>query len=78
MIQSVHAERTVRHVLTECSQSRELRRTIWADEVRKAGYNWIEFCTILTIPAYPKKAAGFVQKTGLLGQSQGLHWANTT
>lgn len=71
-------EKTVRHVLTECSQFREMRRTIWADEVRKARYNYIDLRTILTTPAYLKKAAEFMQKTGLLGQYRGLKWGNTT
>lgn len=50
-------EETVRHVLTECSQFGGLRRMAWADEVRKARYNWIDLHTILTTPAYLKKAA---------------------
>ena len=61
-------EETVRHVLTECSQFSELRRIIWADEVKKTRCNWIDLRSILTTPAYLKKAAEFVQKTGLLGQ----------
>ena len=70
-------EETVRHILTECTFE-EMRRTLWADEVRKARYNWIDLRTILTIPAYLKKAAGFMQKTRLLGQFRGLKWDNTT
>ena len=71
-------EETVRHILTECSQFSEMRRTLWAEEVRKAGCDWIDLYTILTTPAYLKKAAGFMQKTGLLGQFRGLEWDNTT
>ena len=67
-------EETVRHVLTECSQFAEMRRTFWADEVKNARYNWIDLCTILSTPVYLKKAAGFMQKTGLIGQSRGLDW----
>ena len=64
-------EETVRHVLTECSQFRELRRTMWADEVRKARYNWIDLRTILTTPAYLKKAAGLAYLQALFG----AYWA---
>lgn len=71
-------EETVRHILTECSQFGEVRRTLWADEARNARYNWIDLRTILTTPACLKKAAGFTQKTGLLGQFQGLKWGSTT
>lgn len=35
-------EETVRHVLAECSLFGELRRTTWADEVRRARYNLIQ------------------------------------
>lgn len=71
-------EETVRHVLTECSQFSELRKIMWADEVRKARFNWIDLRSILTTPAFLKKAAEFMQKTGLLGQYRGLNWVNTT
>ena len=63
---------TVRHVLTECTRFKEMRRTIWAHEVREARLNWIDLCTILTTPAYVKKAALLMQKTDLLGQFRGL------
>ncbi len=55
-----------------------MRRTLLADEGRKAGYNWIDFCTILTTLAYLQKAAGFMQKTRLLKKFQGLKWGGTT
>ena len=71
-------EETVRHVLTECSQFSELRKITWADEVKKARYNWIDLRSILTTSAYLKKAVEFMQKTGLLGQYRGLKWDNTT
>ena len=71
-------EETLRHVLTECSQFSELRRIIWADEVKKARYNWIDLRSILTTPAHLKKAAEFMQKTGLLGQYRGLKLDNIT
>ena len=38
-------EESVRHILTECSQFGVMRRTLWADEVRKARYNWIDLRT---------------------------------
>ena len=44
-------EETVRHVLTEYTRFKEIRRTMWAREVRKAGLNWIDLRTILTTPA---------------------------
>lgn len=58
--------------------SAELRRITWADEVKKARYNWIDLHSILTTPAYLKKAAEFIPKTGLLGQFKGLKWGHTT
>ncbi len=61
-------EETVRHLLTEYTRFKEIRRTIWANEVRKARFNWIDRRTILSTPAYVKKAALFMQKTDLLGQ----------
>ena len=71
-------EETVRHILTECPQFKEMRRTIWAQEVRKARFNWIDLRTILTTPAYVKKAALFMQKTDFLGQFRGLTWSEPT
>ena len=71
-------EETVRHVLTECPRFKEMRRTMWAREVRKARLNWIDLRTILTTPAYVKKAALFMQKTDLLGQFRGLTWSEPT
>ena len=59
-------EETVRHILTELAQFGEMSRTLWADEVREAKYNWNDLRTILTTPTYLKKAAGFMQKRGLL------------
>lgn len=56
-------EEIMRHVLTECSQFRELRRTMWADEVRKARYHWIDLRTILT-------------NTGLQKESDRIHAEN--
>ena len=67
----------MRHILTECSQFEEMRGTLWADEVRKARYNWIDPRTILTTPAYLKKTEGFMQKTGLFGQFRSLKWGDT-
>ena len=55
-----------------------MRRTIWADEVRKASCNWIDVRIILTTPAYLKKTEGLMQKTGLFGQFQGQKWGGTT
>ena len=43
------------YLWTECSQFSEIRRTLWAEEVRKARYNWIDLHSILTTPAYLKK-----------------------
>ena len=37
---------------------------MWARAVRKARLNWIDLRTILTTPAYVKKATLFMQKTG--------------
>ena len=71
-------EETVRHVLTECTRFKEIRRTMWAREVRKARLNWIDLRTILTTPAYVKRAALFMQKTDLLGQFRGLKWSEPT
>lgn len=71
-------EETVRHVLTEYSKFSKLRKIMWAVEVKKARYNWIDFRSILTVPALSKKEAEFMQKTGLLGQYQGLNLVNTT
>ncbi len=71
-------EETVSHVLTECTRFKEIRRTMWAREVRKARLNWIELRIILTTPAYVKKAAQFMQKTDLLGQFRGLKWSEPT
>ena len=68
-------EETVRHVLTECTRYKEMRRSMWAREVRKARLNWIHLRTILTTPAYVKKTALFMQKTDLLGQFRGLKWS---
>lgn len=45
---------------------------MWAREVRNARLNWIDLRTILTAPAYVKKAALFMQKTDLLGRFRGL------
>ena len=61
-------EETVRHVLTEGPRFKEMRRTLWAREVRKARLNWIDLRTILVTPIYAKKTALFMQKTDLLGQ----------
>ena len=71
-------EETVRHVLTECRRFKEMKRTMWARDVRKARLNWIDLRTILTTPAYVKKAALFMQKTDLLGQFRGLKWSQPT
>ncbi len=71
-------EETVRHLLTECTCFKEIRRTIWALKVRKARLKWIHLRTILTTPAYVKKAALFMQKTDLLGQFRGLKWSEPT
>lgn len=71
-------EETVGHVLTECPQFKEMRKTMWANEVRKARLNWIDLRTILTTPIYVKKAALFMQKTDLLGQFRGLTWSEPT
>ena len=65
-------EETVRHVLTECTRFKKMRRTMWARKVRKARLNWIDLRTIFTTPAYVKKAALFMQKTNLLGKFRGL------
>ncbi len=48
-------EETVRHVLTECPRFKEMRKTMWANEVRKARLNWIDLCTILTTPFTSKR-----------------------
>ena len=45
---------------------------MWACEVRKAKFNWIDLRMILTTPAYIKKAALSMQKTDLLRQFRGL------
>lgn len=71
-------EETVRHVLTECPRFKEMRKTMWANEVRKARLNWIDLRTILTTPIYVKKAALFMQRTDLLGQFRGLTWSEPT
>ena len=71
-------EKTVRHILTECPRFKEMRRTMWAREARKARLNWIDLRTILTTPTYVKKAALFMQKTDLLGQFRGLTWSEPT
>ena len=71
-------EETVRHLLTECLRFKEMRRTMWAREVKKARLNWIDLRTILTTPAYVKKDALFMQKTDLLGQFRGLMWSEPT
>ena len=68
-------EETMRHILMECPRFREMRKRIWAQEVRKARLNWIEFCKILTTPAYVKKTALFILKIVLLGQFRGLTWS---
>ena len=68
-------EETLRHVLTECTRFKEMRRTMWAREVRKAR---LDLRKILTTPAYVKKAALFMQKTDLLGQFRGLKWSEPT
>ena len=70
-------EETVRHVLTEWLRFKKMRGKMWAREVQKARLNWINLHTILTTPAYVKKAALFMQKTDLLGQFRGLTWRQT-
>ena len=71
-------EESVRQILTKCSHFGVMKRTIWADEVRKANCNWIDVRIILTTPAYLKKAEVLMQKTGLFGQFQGQKWGGTT
>ena len=71
-------EETVRHVLTEGPRFKEMRRTLWAREVRKARLNWIDLRTILVNPIYAKKAALFMQKIDLLGQFRDLTWSEPT
>ncbi len=68
----------MRHLLTEFTQFKKMRKTMWAREVRKTRLNWIDLHTILTTPAYVKKAALFMQKTDLLGQFRGLKWSEPT
>ncbi len=68
----------MRHLLTECTRFKEIRRTMWARKVEKDRLNLIDLRTILTTPAYVKKAALFMQKTDLLAQFQGLKWSEPT
>ena len=63
------SKQTVKHVLFQCKSGRlkKPRRGLWDEETRKAEFGVLRVEEILTSPVSLKKAATFIEESGLIG-----------
>ena len=66
------APQSVTHVLAHCRKYNQIRRETWKEEEKNHPWRSIPVKKILSSPRYAKKAAMFMNKTGLPGQFKAL------
>ena len=69
MCPCTRSKQTMKHVLFQCNSRRlkNLRRGLWAEEARRAKFGVLRVKEILTHPVSLKKAAIFIEESGLIG-----------
>ena len=67
MCSCMRSKQTVQHVLFECKKLKELRRSLWTDEIRKAKWGELRLVDVLTNSANLTKAAKLTKASRLIG-----------